>query len=389
MTTIHPGYRVFVLGAGFSRLAGLPLANELYKKVRQNIEFHHGLDTKFHRDISNYIEYERACGRVMFEQDVDLERFMSFLDIEHFLRLRGSDTWSSEGNETQLMIRRSIGEVIHQHTPIISSLPDEYFKFAENISVTDTFITLNYDTILEQLLDYTGKPYRLFPDRYKEVHATGCVVDSDVKEVVIMKLHGSIDWFHDKAFLDSQEYLASLGMQPSNRHTVFGNPGRFKVEPLVEGIRPEKDPLAHIHRIRDVDGFYGQPNRLDAPFILSPSHVKFVYAEPLLDLWYGLGQLGGYERGISVIGFSLPEHDEYIRVLLYQIISNYQQSWWEDKLFDVLKDDIKFVDFRASEESIIQFRKNFSFVDESRAQFFYQGFNEQAVDFLFNPKLPR
>ena len=35
MPSEHPGFRVFILGAGFSRLAGLPLATELYTRMTQ------------------------------------------------------------------------------------------------------------------------------------------------------------------------------------------------------------------------------------------------------------------------------------------------------------------------------------------------------------------
>jgi hypothetical protein len=58
------------------------------------------------------------------EQDLDLERFMSYLDIEHYLGFRGSKTWSSEGNESQLMIRKAIGHVIHSRMPDPGALPD-------------------------------------------------------------------------------------------------------------------------------------------------------------------------------------------------------------------------------------------------------------------------
>jgi hypothetical protein len=38
MPVTHPGFRIFVLGAGFSRLAGLPLANELFALIKDWIE---------------------------------------------------------------------------------------------------------------------------------------------------------------------------------------------------------------------------------------------------------------------------------------------------------------------------------------------------------------
>ena len=98
----HPGFRIHVLGAGFSRPAGLPIASELFPLVRQHIVSRHGKETKFDRDIREYLDYCSACGfSGQSEEDLDLERFMSYLDIEHYLGFRGSKTWSSEGNESR------------------------------------------------------------------------------------------------------------------------------------------------------------------------------------------------------------------------------------------------------------------------------------------------
>ena len=93
------GFRIFVIGAGFSVPAGLPLASDLYRLVKESIENAYGTDTRFHRSLEEYIDYRKACDNVeLDEEDIDIEEFMSFLDIEHFLGLQGSDTLSDEGN---------------------------------------------------------------------------------------------------------------------------------------------------------------------------------------------------------------------------------------------------------------------------------------------------
>ena len=146
----HPGFRIYILGAGFSRPAGLPLATELFPAVRARIEHQHGVDTKFHRDLQNCLSYCEDCGiEGQNETSLDLELFMSYLDIEHYLELRGSDTWSQEGNETQLIIRKAIGAVIHERTPPPDKLPDVYYRFAERLSAHDTTLTFDYDLVLE------------------------------------------------------------------------------------------------------------------------------------------------------------------------------------------------------------------------------------------------
>jgi predicted restriction endonuclease len=62
----------------------LSLAIELFPEVRRRIELRYGKDTKFHRDLSEYLDYRCACEGVSDEQAVDLEALMSYLDIEHY-----------------------------------------------------------------------------------------------------------------------------------------------------------------------------------------------------------------------------------------------------------------------------------------------------------------
>src|SRR5688500_5815531 len=99
-------YRIFVIGAGFSRGTGLPLGNELFCEVRKRANIQFGSDNWLSEDLAEFIEYKRRCeGTSLSEEDVNFEEFLSFLDIEHFLGLRGKDTWSKEGNETQVLVK--------------------------------------------------------------------------------------------------------------------------------------------------------------------------------------------------------------------------------------------------------------------------------------------
>lgn len=383
--SVHPGFRIFILGAGFSKLAGLPLGAQLYPEVIRQIRNRYGTETKFERDLSRYIEYRRACDNIdLIPSGINLEDFMSYLDLEHFLSLRGSDTWSEEGNESQIMVRQAICRVIHNKTPPENQLPDAYYSFAERLSLHDVIVTFNYDIVLERALEHVGKPYRLFPHRYKTIRSTYNEVDSEIEEVTVFKLHGSVDWFSDREFVRLKKAYDEDGITRIGIHDVFDEPTRFNARPLVEGLRSPDDPLLHIHKIGNIDGYYSRHRSFHAPFILSPSHVKFVYSKPIHDLWFGLGQAGGWNLGISVIGYSLPAHDEYIRVALYQLISNFQQSWWNKDLLGVLKDNVKFIDYAENENVKNEFKKRYSFVDRSKADYSFDGFDDRAIPFLFD-----
>ena len=388
MAKDHPGYRIFVLGAGFSKPAGLPLGPELYALSKTKIERRFGKETKFQRDIEEYIEYRKACDGIdLDESNLDLEKLISFWDIEHFLWLRGKDTWSDEGNESQLMIRKAMGEVIQSRTPASDQLPDVYYRFAESLTTKDIVITFNYDVVLERALDHLGKPYRLFPHRYKSIGRYSHTISDEQDELVVLKLHGSVDWFSNRQFLELQESRAEQGLDKGRLHTVFDDPDRYGAAPLVDGLRPPDDSLQNIFRIREVERYYRLDNGFNAPFMLSPSQVKFLYAPPILDFWHGLNRAGGWNLGVSIIGFSLPEHDEYIRQVLYNIVTNYQGFSWDDDFLGVKKGNVKFVDYRETKGGIEEYRARYGFSDQEKSEYWFDGFSDDAISFIFgNPE---
>jgi hypothetical protein len=102
-------FRLLILGAGFSKPARMPLANELFKEVRKRVKQLFGVDNQLESDLENYNYYlHNTQGFDGSVDDIDMEKFLSFLDLEHYLELNGSDTWSEEGNKTQLLVRHTI-----------------------------------------------------------------------------------------------------------------------------------------------------------------------------------------------------------------------------------------------------------------------------------------
>lgn len=381
----HPGFRIFVLGAGFSVPAGLPTAAELYPEVVKRVELLHGKDNRFHWAIQDYIDYRKSSDGVELSIDtIDLEEFMSYLDIEHFLGLEGSDTLSEHGNAAQLFVKRFIGQIIHERTPSKDSLPKEYYEFAKKLSTNDIIITLNYDIVLERALEHVGKPYRLFPHRYSNVSDGFNKIDHSRDEVTILKLHGSLDWFSNKPYLHGLAAFKKQGVDGAPNDPIFNNNDKYGHYPLVDGPRNEDDPLLNIYRLKNIDRFYGNFNPPAVPMILSPSHMKIVYANPFLDFWWGWGRAGGMNLGVSIIGFSLPLHDDYLRICLYRIISNFQGVAWDQPLLDWHKNHVKLVDYRTDKEGKHELLERYRFIDYEKADVYTDGFSMDAVNFIFN-----
>ncbi len=178
-------FRVFIIGAGFSVHAGLPLGAQLFDLVRERVQYGYGIDNKLEGDLQSYLRYRWRCSGLSMDHPVDYEKFMSHLDLEHYLGLRGSDTWSEEGNESQLLIRNGIMQVIYSRTPTTPTA--ECISFCQKLLPSDVVLTFNYDTLIEDTLDYLGKPYRLFPNRLKKVGLMSSVIDSEAEEGEIVE----------------------------------------------------------------------------------------------------------------------------------------------------------------------------------------------------------
>ena len=183
-------YRLFILGAGFSKPAGLPLSIELLEHIRRDVKHSHqvfGSDGPFEKEIG---EWENLYP----DEEVDIERVLAYSHRKHYLRLDGSERYFSDGSPTIVAMRESIQRVLMGQTPEIT--PDLYLKFSSRLIPLDTILTFNYDTLLEQSLDDLNKPYSHIPEWWLKREELGEPLTW--RYVDILKLHGSIDWYDKK-----------------------------------------------------------------------------------------------------------------------------------------------------------------------------------------------
>lgn len=152
-------------GAGFSHSVGLPLQREL-------------LDSVVHPDMIKIHNY--LMGR-NFGDPADIEEFLSSIDFDNMLELKRSpDRLSSQ---TYLS---GFAANIYNSIQDIGNLPvgtqKKFWKKLMTLAeVSDTFITLNWGTLIETLLRSLGKRIRF--------------KGSDKRSKHVLKLHGSFDWY--------------------------------------------------------------------------------------------------------------------------------------------------------------------------------------------------
>ncbi len=378
--------RLLIIGAGFSKLAGLPLGNELFNLVRNYAKKIHGNDNILEAEIEDYKRYNKDSFRKEIDDNnISLEELLSFMDIEHVLRLRGKDTWSNDGNEAQEMIKRLIAKIIHNNTPNFERLPKEYLEFAKNLRTCDIIITFNYDTIIEDILDNIGLPYRLFQHRFKTVNGDTGFIDDEKKEITVLKLHGSIDWFDKTEYIELKESTSQkLKKEYNPVDPIFNSKEDWGIEPILSGPRLPIDSMKNIYRIRKLNKYYSYEYPPATPYIISPSYCKYVYTQRLKDLWDGILFGGSLNFGLAIIGFSLTNHDEYIHRIIYTISKNYQNNYWGEDLYGFKKTKLKLIDFRATEDDINNLKKRYCFLDEKKTLYHLKGFNSEAIEIIFN-----
>jgi hypothetical protein len=375
-------FAIFILGAGFSRPAGLPTGIELWQEVRRRAV--RSGSAAFATDLDRYIEFRRRCDGVQLDSDaVDFEEFLGFLDTEFYLELQGSDTWSDEGNPTQLLVKRLIAKILIERTPAPTRLGDLYLEFARSLQPGDLVLTFNYDVVLERALEAVGKPFRLFAQRWSKIHYSFDDVDSSRAEVIVLKMHGSVDWFHRGQYRQRCEALAAFGLSRAPSDAVF-NSERACLQPILDGPRHSDDPLLEMFRLRNADEIITENAFLDsAPWLLNPSSAKVVYAKTLRDFWRGLGRAGGMNLSMAIIGYSLPLHDDYARQAIYRLVRNYQEIYWEEEMLGSRKSPLALVDFRPSEAELRSFKLRYGFVDWTKSYCCMDGFKRETLRVLF------
>ena len=363
------------------------MANDLWAEVLETALSLGGRATKFRRDLDNFIAFRERCfGDELSYDTISFEEFVGYLDIEHQLGLRGSDTWSDEGNESQIATKKLIGHILTERTPVPENVPNLYLEFARKLQPDDIVITFNYDILLERALDAVAVPYRLFSQRYSEVRTGTATVDSSQDEVIILKMHGSVDWFDRSHYQNALEYgqsIAGTDYEPS--HPIFNSSSRFTTKRIVDGPRFDGDPLSDIYRVEEVENVYQEPIMfMVTPALIAPSTSKLTYAARMKDYWYGLAHAGTFNFRMVIIGYSLPEHDSYLQQVVYSLIDNYQRRGSADdgEILGLTKEPLLLVDYRQNQAELDEYESRYAFVDWDQTVLLTDGFNEDVLGHL-------
>lgn len=269
--------RVFILGAGFSAAAGVPLTVALLDEALQIFAAE---CPGIYARVEGYAK--EAMG--VADADLDLSRlsFSELCTFLEFIELReygGGERWNENGSREKLALRYYLAKALVACTPRPAAVPEMYRAFAAQLHPRDMVISFNWDGLLEAALEAEGIKYTY--DR------------SDEHAVTITKLHGSVNWRLGEPNVMG-EPLRTLpwtqldfrsGMMP--RHL-------FAAKPLLD-----LSVWQHYRPLGEVD-----------PYLVLPGYGKAFDVRFNAALWYKPEFLFAVTHNVYIIGLSLA-HDEF------------------------------------------------------------------------------
>lgn len=212
---LHNNHNVYILGAGFSRFSGLPLIGDFMMKMRDALEYHANLGHKRECGaIEAVLSFRLKSSSAAYRVQIDLENIEELFSLasaspspmEESIKLAIAATLDYSINTS----KRPLAKFRATQTCMTArpnwqwdymSQPDgmwtvpayEYIVRAllgvwrdDLPGGENSFITFNYDTILEETLEALGVGYWLGFD--------GLGKDRRTRGASVFKLHGSVNW---------------------------------------------------------------------------------------------------------------------------------------------------------------------------------------------------
>lgn len=268
--------RLFILGAGFSAGAGIPLMDTLLKLTMDKFKS----ESEISERIDNYV---RIYKNLKDKEDIDYLQinFSELCDFLEFIELReygAGERYKDYGSREKISLRYYLAKTIAENTPIGAEIPELYIKFAEQLHDKDIVLSFNWDLLLEASLIIVGKKYT-----YNFVE-DGCIN--------LAKLHGSINWRIQKPYKDN-----GLNWQPLHHEYDRTTLEIYKSDNL----------LNYQYWINDIPSI--------EPFLVLPGFGKSFDVRFNALHWYKIENVFNFTKDIYIIGLSLAEDDFFIKNL--------------------------------------------------------------------------
>jgi len=249
--------KVYVLGAGFSKPAGGPLAKEMIPRIFLEFE-------KFSTPIEvekKKINYPTFIGSLRFIEEFlktafsgqechnyNIEQVLSLLDLA--LTYGGVSFFTKYGykelNEVEETILILLSKILSSTNP--NQNMGFYSQFVKNLTSDDTIISFNYDLIIENIISdnlslnwssQKGYGIKIDPTPPPGINIDGTnktfaistlikmsnaksSVSRNFSQFLLLKMHGSINWHFCKAcnkiFIPGDKFAKPVGKTHGNEY---------------------------------------------------------------------------------------------------------------------------------------------------------------------------
>lgn len=295
---------VFILGAGASKLAGVPLMNDFLDVAR---------DLFFQKQTGEYEENFKAVfegiGKLQLvhsKSQLDIQNVESVFSAFEMAKTLGRfSDYSAEKIDNlvksmQLLILGTINKTfqvpLNHRSP---TAPAPYGDFADQIfdalqnKQSIAVITFNYDLALDLAFYVRGIPIRY-----------GLQSNENTTALPLLKLHGSLNWVQcDTCKVIVPWYLQDyFSKYHWNNHMMYRDIGYGTM-----GIDSHIKTFSH-----------GDHPVQNGPLIVPPTWNKSGHYSVLSPVWALAAKELSEAENIFVIGYSLPQSDIFFR-LLYAI----------------------------------------------------------------------
>ena len=335
--------RVFILGAGFSVAAGLPLTNKLLPLIHQQASKMQYGDEKWGQAerLLNKLRYYYPNIQITHEK-IQSGYYNDYIDIEEFLSLASahssflhpSDKLTQHGSYFISFCKKWLGEIIlREQNDLLSRIPNFYHEFIKGLN-SSLILTFNWDTIVETLLEQNLIKYRyqLNTEDY----------DNRKKSIPLIKMHGSVDWFSNRKISKKDHELKTqkLGNEYKEIAKAIGNPKEFY-------------------------------NNMNYPWIVLPNYDKITQLKNYGTIWEQPGRYLNDNLEVIIIGYSLRPDDFHSRSFIYPMLVRGSK----DKSIK-----LKVIDFATTYKEQKEIKERYDGV--INCKFWFNGFNKESVKFI-------
>jgi hypothetical protein len=296
-------HNVYILGAGFSKDANMPEISDFLIRMRDGCTWLSGKADRFDEinSIGEVLKFRLAAASAAYWITLDLE------NIEELFSLAAA---SPDGAKLNKDIRKAIAatldfceataddcDVPSEGKSVPSKLPsflklrpskkhehsDEFPRYAHYVAKLlgkcwmgnevgkNTFITFNYDTVLEDALYSLKTDFSYCLGKQKVNYDSSALCSKNNSDVIqVLKLHGSINW--------ARETTSGRDLK------VFG----------------------HYEDARKIGGI---------PELLPPTWKK-ILENQLANVWDSAVEALKYATRVIIIGFSIPPTDMHFKYLM-------------------------------------------------------------------------